>query len=764
MRAASHFIEVSAMRFDRRFLPVALAVLLPACGEESPFEMIPDEDAGEVIKEDAGPLPMFPDRGVPADEGFPEEDVPPIDAGRRDTGVDTGVRDTGVIDTGVRDTGVIDTGPVDSGPPYDPCAAASVIDLNMAGTLAGQTTTYMGSNASTGRSAPLRPLCGSASSIGYEVAFRYTPRASTRLRVSTDNAGTAANLDTVVWAQAACMSVPSGSGLGCDDDGGEDPRTYASTFTTAAAVTAGTPVYIVVAGYTGGTTTPTGAFALSVTEVVPAMAGGACDPRDAMACVTGLRCIPTGTSTTMGTCVADGAAGGRCRTAGLACDMGLTCSGVVTATTSRCRATVAVGGMCDPAGAANVCAMGANCITASGMSTCLADGAAGGRCRATGMACDATLVCSGSQTSTTSRCRTTIAVGGDCDVAGGGDPCVTGSTCLTVSGRSACVADGTANGRCRTTGTACDMGLGCNGTASSTTARCVTAVATGGACPTGSVCASGNTCLGMVCVADGSANGRCRTTGMACDAGLGCNGTASSTASRCVMAVPVGGACTSTSICASGSSCLTSSSGMVCVADGGAGTRCRAEAPRCGDGLTCSSAVSSDGWCLRPVAMSAACDWSGRSTTCPAGSACVPVSAATGACVAAVAETEPNDALAAATTVSAGAVFSGSVEGGGRDCFAINLPSGASIFAHAQIPASPGCPASGADPQVTIYRASGLTVTAQDDTTGFGLCSVIDPFVRAAAADLPAGRYVVCVNNYMNAAVPNYLLTVGFVP
>ncbi len=748
------------MRFDRRWLPVVLAVLLPACGgEETPFTMVPDEDSGEVTKDDSGPGPTFPDRGFTADEGTPIVDVPRVDAGR-DAGnaMDSGVRDSGTPDIGTRDVGVIDTGP-----PYDPCAAASVIDLNMAGTLTGQTTRYTGNNTSTGGSAPLRIACG-LSSTGHEVALRYTPRAGVRLRVSTDNDGTTVGFDTVVWAQAACASLSSASmALGCNDDVGEGTRRLSSTFTTTAAVTAGTPVYIVVAGYGE---TPTGTFALSVTEVVPAMAGGECDPGDAMGCVTGLRCVPVGTSTTRGTCIADGTAGGRCRTLGLACDTGLTCSGVVSAPASRCRATVAVGGACDPTGSANVCAEGANCITASGASTCVADGAVGGRCRAMGMACDATLVCSGSATSTTSRCRATIAVGGDCDVTGMGDPCVTGSTCLTVSGRSACVADGALNGRCRGTGMACDTGLGCNGTASATASRCVTAVAVGGACPTGSVCTSGSTCLSMVCVADGALNGRCRTTGMTCDAGLGCNGTASATASRCVTAVAVGGACTSASVCASGSRCILSGGSMICVADGGAGTLCRADAPRCNDGLTCSSAFTTEGWCLRPVTMSAVCDWSGRSTTCPTGSACVPVNATMGACTTAVAETEPNDTVdTAAPNVASGTVFSGSVAASDRDCVSITLPAGASIFAQVQLPAAPGCPSGGVDPRLTVYRASsGNTVTSQDDTIGFGRCEVIDPAVLSSARNLTAGRYVVCVNGYMNSAVPNYLLTVGFIP
>ncbi len=752
------------MRFDRRWLPVVLSVLLPACGgEETPFTMIPDEDSGIIDKKDAGSGPMFPDRGFPADEGAPEVDVPRVDAGRdagRDAGntMDSGVRDAGSPDIGVRDVGVIDTGP-----PYDPCAAGSVIDLTTAGTITGQTTRYTGSNTATGASAPLRIACG-LSSTGHEVALRYTPRANVRLRVSTNNEGTTADFDTVVWAQAACASLTTASmALGCNDDVGEGTRRLTSTFTTTAAVTAGTPVYIVVAGYG---TNSTGTFALSITEVVPGMAGGECDPADMMGCVTGLRCVPIGTSTMMGTCIADGTAGGRCRSAGLACDAGLTCSGVVTATTARCRATVAVGGACDPTGAANICAEGANCITASGASTCVADGTVGGRCRATGMACDATLVCSGSASNTASRCRATIAVGGACDLAGTGDPCVTGSTCLTVAGNTTCVADGAVNGRCRGTGVACDTGLGCNGTASATASRCVTAVAVGGACPTGSICTSGSTCLSMVCMADGALNGRCRATGMACDAGLGCNGTASATASRCVTAVAVGGACTSMSVCASGSRCLSSGGSMICVADGGAGTLCRADAPRCNTSLTCSSAfvMPLEGWCLSTVATGATCDWTGRSTMCPTGEGCVATSATAGTCTAAQAEMENNNSFNPPTTVSStGASVTGSIAAGDRDCFGLMVPAGGSIYAQVQLPGEPGCPRGGSDPMLFLYRPDGSQLTSQDDTDGFGLCPMINPTVISNARNVSGGRYTVCVTGLLSSSVvPNYLLSFGY--
>ncbi len=747
-------------RSTRRWLPVVLAALVPACGgDRTPSDSGPEADVGAVDKTDSGPgLPDLGvrDNGFPGDEGTFSDDVSSIDAGRTDASVEAGRPDAGT-DTGVRD----------NGPAVDPCAVGSIIDLNAAGTLSGQTTSYAGDNTSVGTSTSLRaPTCTLGSSrVSHQIAFRYTPRAARRLRVSTDNVGTVAGLDTVVWALSTCASTV-GVPLGCDDDGGEGARDFTSVFTTAAPVAAGAPVFILVAGY--GADRPTGAFELTVTEVAPATAGGACDPRDASTCVTDLRCIPTGTSTTTGTCIADGAVGGRCRTVGLACDAGLGCSGTVASPSSlRCRATVAVGGTCDPTGGTNVCAAGGTCLTASGGSSCVADGAVGGRCRATDAACDAGLACSGAVASAASRCRTALAVGTACDATGAGVPCVGGSSCVSVAGNTTCMADGSLDGRCRTTGLACDGTAACSGAAAGVTSRCIVASPVGGACPAGTPCVSGTTCIASgasrTCLVNGSLGGRCRTAGLACDGAVACNGNVLNAAARCVTATPLGGACTGASLCASGTTCMSSGGSMVCAAVGIPGGSCRVTLPRCLPGLICSSDDLAEGWCLRPVWMSETCDWAGRGTACPASSACVPLTVTAGACTAAVPETEPNDSQVTATpTVTAGAVFSGSLAPGDRDCVGITLPAGASIFAQVQLPATPGCPAGGPDPQVVIYSSSGGTVISEDNTDGFGLCPVVDPAVRATARNLVAGRYVVCVSG--SNAVSSYLFSVGFTP
>jgi hypothetical protein len=128
-------------------------------------------------------------------------------------------------------------------------------------------------------------------------------------------------------------------------------------------------------------------------------------------------------------------------------------------------------------------------------------------------------------------------------------------------------------------------------------------------------------------------------------------------------------------------------------------------------------------------------------------------------------ETEPNDTPALASPTVTSGVFRGSVEAGGRDCVAVDVPAGAAIFAQAQLPDAPTCPGAptSADPLLTIYGPTGATVTSQDDTAGFYRCPVIDPFILANARNLAAGRYAVCVTGFSSGAVPNYLLTVGVV-
>lgn len=353
------------MTLDRRFLLALGALAAAGCG---------DATTGGNTVVDSG---ASTDRGAVTDTGNADTGNPGTDAG--------GDMDSGVVtDAGGQTDTPRSDARADAGPPYDPCMGA--VDLSAMGMRTGETTRITSNNRMVGAMAPLRAPCGGAT--GHQVVFRYTPRASTRLRISTDNAGTDNTLDTVVWAQpgpsCASLSPEGGTALGCDDDSGGSSaggdagvsRAWTSSFTTAA-VTAGQPVYIVVGAWISSSSglpleghTAQGQFELSVTEITTVAAGGACDPTGAMnTCAMGTTCITAGMTST---CLADGAAGGRCRATGAACDSGLACSGSQTSSTSRCRMTVAMGGACDPMGVMNVCAAGTTCVTASGMSTCQA--------------------------------------------------------------------------------------------------------------------------------------------------------------------------------------------------------------------------------------------------------------------------------------------------------------------------------------------------------------------------------------------------------
>lgn len=168
-----------------------------------------------------------------------------------------------------------------------------------------------------------------------------------------------------------------------------------------------------------------------------------------------------------------------------------------------------------------------------------------------------------------------VLLGATCDPAGTTNVCVTGSDCITAAGASTCVATGSAGGRCRSTGTACDAPNACNGAVTSAASRCVPVVAVGGTCDTTfatNVCDPTAHCLTSggvsTCVADGALGGRCRSTGTACDTPNACNGAVTSTASRCVAVIALGGTCDPagvTNVCATRSRCATSAGVSTCV-------------------------------------------------------------------------------------------------------------------------------------------------------------------------------------------------------
>lgn len=345
------------------------------------------------------------DQGAPVDRGAPTDNGIAVDAGN-DTGTITPTdvpmkRDVGVIpdDVGTQDAGTptdlgnvgqdivvinpTDTGnPTDAGNlpdvsgPYDPCASGSVIDLATAGTRVGSTTRYLGSNVNVPAGAVLPSAC--APYAGHQVAFRYVPTMTGRLRVSTDNAGTG-QTDTVVFVQSACArsAVVDGGvqdNLGCNDDNGTmgATRPFASTAATGV-VTAGQPIYIIVAGYLGMdgrpymTNVPRGPFELTVTELTPVANGAACDGVNTV-CNVGSLCILAMAGATMGTCIANGSNGGVCRTSAPVCDTGLECSG-----TGFCGRGATAGTACVPGALTGRCMAGLACSpTSRTAGTCVA--------------------------------------------------------------------------------------------------------------------------------------------------------------------------------------------------------------------------------------------------------------------------------------------------------------------------------------------------------------------------------------------------------
>jgi hypothetical protein len=162
--------------------------------------------------------------------------------------------------------------------------------------------------------------------------------------------------------------------------------------------------------------------------------------------------------------------------------------------------TVPLGGECDRTGSGSACTPGSHCITPrdGGAATCVADGSLDGACLLVGAECDAGLGCAFDPIVYPGRCVIGVPIGDTCDAFSSTTACVSGSHCLTNSGASTCVADGTLGGRCTISGPACDAGLACSGAASSSSSRCVTAIAAGDACTPGDTsahCESGTACV-----------------------------------------------------------------------------------------------------------------------------------------------------------------------------------------------------------------------------------------------------------------------------
>jgi len=400
--------------------------------------------------------------------------------------------------------------PVDRPPPVtNPCAADAIVDLTSRMPDSEGVVTYAGNNnraPAEGGPTPPMGCIGAMASSAYQVAHRYRMRSTGVLVATTATKGTTETVDTIVYVSTMCGG---GMSLGCNDDVAQN--VLQSRVATGAPVMAGTEVFIIVGTYNPPVmgADEQGDYELQITEIQPTPIGMACT--GASVCVEGSICIANPGSTTMGTCLADGAARGRCRLMGMACDEGLACSVAMPSMTARgvCQRTVAVGMPCGEPG--TTCAMGSACLQSNpadaSVRTCVANGVQGGACRADSPRCDMGFECS---SGTAPTCRAGAMAGGACDVAGVRTFCPMGNTCAPgmMAGTFTCQANGAAAGTaCRADSPRCDMGLECSATMGA--GVCRRNVAAMGMCDlrtNTTVCAMGTSCLGAM---PGAATGTC---------------------------------------------------------------------------------------------------------------------------------------------------------------------------------------------------------------------------------------------------------------
>nr|MBK7067402.1 hypothetical protein [Deltaproteobacteria bacterium] len=599
--------------------------------------------------------------------------------------------------------------PEDRGPPPPACESTALVDLAVL-PRDGGLLRYLGTTASAPRAPSLTANCVGADGMGeavHQVVHRYVPSVNGRLRASLDDAATDAAFDTVLFAQRACFPVRPGEALlDCNDDVETTSamRPRASAILTPR-VLAGVPVYLVVAGLPrseGDPLRPSGAYALTVTELPEVAVGMACDLTERTnTCVPGAGCIDAGAGSPP-RCVSDGTPDARCRTDGTdECNVGLRCF------MGFCRRTIAVGAVCGP-DVTGVCPEESSCQWVDGANRCVRTGARGSDCRDDAPRCDDGLSCV--HTRFGDNCRATVASGARCDPWGFRDACAAGFVCALspLGGAGTCVTPGSVAG-----------------------SPCMPGAAT--RCAAGLECRPSPDGENEVCVSTALPAGRCD---------------------------PLDG----TTICSMDTDCApnTALTDGVCAAPGAAaGAACRGVAPRCDTGLSCSL-ESGGGRCLRTVATGAACDLRYYSTRCMGGG-CAADSATTATCRAATAETEPNDSPAAGTSLAGAAavVLAGSLSGADvRDCVRVTIPAGASLVAETFTGDERVCERSGGDPSLSVYAPSGAEIVREDDSPRRGLCTTLAPWTHPQASGLTAGTYALCVGRG-ESAVPSYRLVVS---
>lgn len=368
----------------------------------------------------------------------------------------------------------------------DPCAAGAIVDLDRRGTRSGGRTVYAGTTAS-GPSAALWTPAATCLATGRAiraVVHRYTTRSAVNLRVTTVG-GPDAGHDTVLWFARTCTPTTAAV-RACSDDALASPQSRINIYQVAA----GSTLHLVVATVATREGDPGRPYQLTVDEFPTPQEGEACTDSVIRTCAAGLSCVEPRDSVA-GVCRADGTVpGARCRTAGAACDEGLTCVG------TTCLRAVSAGQDCR-AGATTCGSL--RCVNFDAANPrggiCMGPGEPGGACAEGG--CSLGLRCSLAAPTATNPgvCQLHARAGDECDPLGVRALCDAPDECVpdpAVPARFRCAAPGTAAGaRCR--GGGCDGDLRCNAAAGLGYCR---AAATTSCVPTlaGSDCGAGRTC------------------------------------------------------------------------------------------------------------------------------------------------------------------------------------------------------------------------------------------------------------------------------
>ena len=665
------------------------------------------------------------------------------------------------------------------GPATPTCRGVAVEDLERLGTRTGASLQYVGSNAmsTATETMGLQPNTTELSArcpqrMVQGRVFRYTTRSAGALVVSTSQPMTSDTFDTLLFVApvAAC-----GAALGdfvCNDNNPLLPMTAANPYASRVGtrlLPAGAAVLIAVGGRLQSSGTyatnrqPRGTFELVVREV-PALADGAsCHPRGLEgACAAGSSCAPAASGSQ---CARDGSAAGASCGPMNTCAAGLACD----AARGVCYRTLADGARCEfAADALSRCGSGSTCVDASSSrfyGTCRPNGSLGAQCTSTGT-CGAGLACGALEGR--SACLCTAARGASCSTLD--TACPDGQSCVPLQ-------PGGSFGSCQdhgsVAGAPCDgdrcAGAGLRCATLESPPRCVATANVGEACDARTPCVAGANCAASrpddrargLCRLIGAEGGACRLETPLCSPGLTCSDAASPANGTCMRPAAEGGACqplNPTVACATGSTCAPTPGAVnagVCRAPGALGASCRAAAPLCDGALACVGGAAT-GTCVTNA--TGACDPWALTTRCTAAdSSCRATSQFEGTCSVPSTEAEPNDTPATAQRVAGASIFARfDVDPGEIDCFSLDVPAGAALFARVSRTGTNPC---SSNIVLELFDPAGRRLGQAPRSTPAG-CPMINgpdaatrPAVFAWARDLAAGRYALCAYQPRNAAL-----------